>query len=99
MSDFETAAEVSAYYQGHQHGAGEYMRELSRRKKAERLLTDLIAELRRSCDVDPYFDHEYCQTHRSAIEPGDEWCVELGNRHMDAADRAEGRLREVTGDE
>jgi hypothetical protein len=46
MSDFETAAEVSAYYQGHQHGAGEYMRELSRRKKAERLLTDLIAELR-----------------------------------------------------
>lgn len=32
MSDFETQAEVSAYYQGMHDGAGEYQRELTTRK-------------------------------------------------------------------
>ena len=51
MSDFETLAEVDAYYQGMRAGAGEYEREVNARKAVEAILADLMQDII-DCSID-----------------------------------------------
>ncbi len=62
------------------------------------VVQDLIAELRKQCDIDPYFDDEYCLAHEAAAIDGMVPCSGVQQAHEAAADRAETRLREVQGE-